>query len=515
MPFRKKALSGISSCLPCDDLLEAADRLGDRHVRARGAGELFGDEERLREEALDLARALDGQLVLVGELVDAEDRDDVLQLLVALQDLLDFVGHAEVVIAEDVGLEDRGGRVERVDGRVDAFFGDRAGQGGSRVEVGEDGRGGRVGVVIGGHVDRLDRGDGSALGRGDALLQLAHLGLQRRLVTNLRGHPPEQRGDLGAGLDEAKDVVDEQQHVLTLVAEVFGHRQAGEGDAHARAGRLVHLAEYEHRLVEHARLLHLQPQVVALTRALADAAERRQAAVLLGEVVDQLLDQDGLADARATEQPDLAALGVRGEQVDDLDARLEHLRCRRQILDARGVLVDATARRVGRQRLAEVDRLAEQVEDPTERDLAHGHGDRATRVDHLGAARQAVGRVHRDGAHAVVTEMLLDLAHEHAFACAGADALGLLLRCGGGASDGDRVVDLRQALGEDGLDHDALDLLDTPDVLLGGGSVPRRLRGGRICGDAGIHLCSILLFFIYSRFGVRSGTTAPLAGCLS
>jgi hypothetical protein len=64
-----------------------------------------------------------------------------------------------------------------------------------------------------------------------------------------------------------------------------------------------------------------------------DAAERRQAAVLLGEVVDELLDEDGLADAGAAEQADLAALGVGREQVDDLDARLEHLGGRREVLD--------------------------------------------------------------------------------------------------------------------------------------------------------------------------------------
>ena len=118
----------------------------------------FGDEERLGEEALDLARALHRELVLVGELVDAEDRDDVLELLVALQDLLDAVGDAEVVLAEDVGLEDRRGRVERVDGRVDAFFGDRPRERGGRVEVREHRRRRRVGVVVGGHVDRLHRG---------------------------------------------------------------------------------------------------------------------------------------------------------------------------------------------------------------------------------------------------------------------------------------------------------------------------------------------------------------------
>ena len=163
-----------------------------------------------------------------------------------------------------------------------------------------------------GHVDRLDRGDRALAGRGDPLLQRAHLRGQGRLVADLRGHPAEQRGDLGAGLHEAEDVVDEQQHVLTLlIAEVLRHRQAGQRHAHAGSGRLVHLAEDEHRLVDDARLLHLEPEVVALTRALADAAERRQTAVLLGEVVDQLLDDDGLADAGAAEQADLAALGVR------------------------------------------------------------------------------------------------------------------------------------------------------------------------------------------------------------
>ena len=60
----------------------------------------------------------------------------------------------------------------------------------------------------------------------------------------------------------------------------------------------------------------------------------------------------------------------------------------------------------------EVDRLAEQVEDPAQRALADGHGDRAAGVGDLHAARQAVGGVHRDAAHAVVAEVLLDLEHE-------------------------------------------------------------------------------------------------------
>ncbi len=123
-------------------------------------------------------------------------------------------------------------RVERVDRRVDAELGDRAVEHGRRVEVGEGGRRRRVGEVVGGHVDGLDRGDRAGLGRGDAFLHLAHVGGQRRLVAHGGGDPAEKRRHLGARLGEAEDVVDEEQHVgAGLVAELLGQRQAGQRDA--------------------------------------------------------------------------------------------------------------------------------------------------------------------------------------------------------------------------------------------------------------------------------------------
>src|SRR5687768_2377779 len=60
-------------------------------------------------------------------------------------------------------------------------------------------------------------------------------------------------------------------------------------------------------------------EVVAFAGALADAGEHAGAAVALGDVVDQLLDQHRFADPGAAEQADLAALGVGREQVDNLD----------------------------------------------------------------------------------------------------------------------------------------------------------------------------------------------------
>ena len=352
----------------------------------------------------------DGELVLVGELVDAEDRDDVLQVLVALEDLLHARRRVVVLVGDDPAAEGARGRVERVDGRVDALLDERAREHGRRVEVGERVRGRRVGEVVGRDVDRLHRGDRALARRGDPLLELPHLGGERRLVADGARHAAEERRDLGARLDEAEDVVDEEQHVLALVAEVLGHRQAGEADAEARARRLVHLAVAERDLVEHARLLHLDQEVVALARALADAREDRDAAVLLGDVVDQLLDQHRLADAGAAEEADLAAADVRRDQVDDLDARLEDLDLRgraRRTPAGRGGSASARASAGGA--VLAVDGLAEDVQDAAERDLADRHRDRRAGVDDVDPAGEAVGRVHRDRAHPVVAEVLLHL----------------------------------------------------------------------------------------------------------
>src|SRR6185295_8993740 len=102
-----------------------------------------------------------------------------------------------------------------------------------------------------------------------------------------------------------------------------------------RAGRLVHLAVDQSHRVEDARFLELEIEVVALTSSLAHTAEDRPAAVAFLHVVDQLLNHDRLADARAAEEADLAALDERRDQVDHLDAGLEQLRLRLEVDELR------------------------------------------------------------------------------------------------------------------------------------------------------------------------------------
>ena len=45
--------------------------------------------------------------------------------------------------------------------------------------------------------------------------------------------------------------------------------------------------------------------------------------MIFGDVVDQLLDQDGFTDTRTGEEAGLATLGEWGNQVNDLDTCLE------------------------------------------------------------------------------------------------------------------------------------------------------------------------------------------------
>jgi len=303
--------------------------------------------------------------------------------------------------------------------------------------------------------------------RGDALLELAHLVREVRLVADGGGHASQQGGDLGARLGEPEDVVDEQQDVLALdVAEVLRHGQGGQGDAQASPGRLVHLAEHERGLVEDAGLLHLHDEVVALTGALADAREDGDAAVFLRDALDHLLDEDGLADPGAAEQADLASEHVGGEQVDDLDARLEHLGLRLELVERRGLAVDGPALGdLEHLALLEIQALADDVEDVALGHVAHGDRDRTARVHHPRPADQAVGRLQRDGPHEVVAEVLGDLERH---------LRGGLLPTHGREAQGrrERVVHLRDAVWRE------LDVDDRPDHPRHPADVLARLRAG-------------------------------------
>src|SRR5260370_24081753 len=95
------------------DRLERGNRVLDRHEHPGYPGELLGHEHRLGQEPLDPPRPLDQDLVLLGQFVDAEDRDDVLQFLVPLEDPLYLARDIVVFLPDILRVQDPRRRVER------------------------------------------------------------------------------------------------------------------------------------------------------------------------------------------------------------------------------------------------------------------------------------------------------------------------------------------------------------------------------------------------------------------
>mmetsp|Transcript_1894 Transcript_1894/g.4937 ORF Transcript_1894/g.4937 Transcript_1894/m.4937 type:complete len:420 (+) Transcript_1894:579-1838(+) len=286
--------------------------------------------------------------------------------------------------------------------------------------MGEGGGGRGVRQIVGGHVDGLHAGDGALLGGGDALLEAAQIGGQGGLVADGGGDAAQQRRHLRVGLREAEDVVHKQQHVLALeVTEVLGDGQAGERHAGAGTRGLVHLAVHQGALglvrlvaeLDHARLNHLVVQVVALAGALAHAGKHGETTVALGDVVDELHDEHGLADAGAAKQANLSAASVGRQQVHDLDAGHQHLLlC--GLLIKRGRLTMNGQVRLGHDGAALIHGLANHVHDAAEGLTAHRHRDGRAGAPHSLAAGQALGGLHGNGAHGVLTGMLCHLEDE-------------------------------------------------------------------------------------------------------
>merc|ERR1712055_1027887 len=222
--------------------------------------------------------------------------------------------------SDDVGVHDTGGGVEGVDSGVDATLGDTTGQDSGGVQVSESGGGGRVSQVVSGHIDGLHRGDGSLLGGGDPLLHATHVSGQGWLVTHSGGDTTKQSRHLGTSLCESEDVVNEEQHVLTLlVTEVLSNGQSSQSDTGTGAGGLVHLTVDKGDLgglvlqADDTSLNHLVVQIIALTGPLTHSSEHRVTTMSLGHVVNQLHDQDSLAHTSSTEETNLTSLGVRSQ----------------------------------------------------------------------------------------------------------------------------------------------------------------------------------------------------------
>src|SRR3984957_15090698 len=124
-----------------EDFGEAAHGVLALDVFAGLIGERLRDEHRLRQEALDAARARNDGLVVSGEFFHPEDCDDVLQVLVALQDCLHAARDVVVLLADDLRIQNSRGRAERIDCGENRLFENLAVERGDGIQMRESSRG--------------------------------------------------------------------------------------------------------------------------------------------------------------------------------------------------------------------------------------------------------------------------------------------------------------------------------------------------------------------------------------
>ena len=130
--------------------------------------------------------------------------------------------------------------------------------------------------------------------------------------------------------------------------------------------------------------------------------------MLLCDVVDQLLNQDGLAYTCTAEQTDLTALCIGADQVNDLDAGFQNVNRTLLLLIRRSRTMDFPLL-FGFNRLAFINRLAEKVEHTSQRFLTDRNTDGSAGILCLCAANQTVRGAHGNAACGVVTDMLRNL----------------------------------------------------------------------------------------------------------
>ena len=215
--------------------------------------------------------------------------------------------------------------------------------------------------------------------------------------------------------------------------------------------------------------------------------------MVLGHALNHFLDQHGLADACAAEQTDLAALYVRGEQIDDLHTGFEHLGLGLQLVECRRIAVDRPTFGDGNGlvRLL-VEDVAGHVEDMALGHVADRHGDRLAGIVHCGTTDKTVGRLQGDCTNGGIAEVLLDFQRNRVAA-----AFAFLLGAHVGQLNGQRVVDVGQmANREFNIDNRTLDT--------------RNASSGRLCSRLGSR-CGLIVSHMrsYSSF-LFSASALPM-----
>jgi len=161
-------------------------------------------------------------------------------------------------------------------------------------------------------------------------------------------------------------------------------------------------------------LNHLKVKVISLTGSLSDSSKDRVTSVVHGNVVNQLHDNDSLADSGSTKEANLSSLGVRGKEVHHLDSSDENLTLGGLVNEGGGLSVEGGVLPLagGKDGPLLVHGLADDVQDAAEGLGTHGHLDGRSGVGAALASHEALGGLHGNAADGVLSQVLGNLQDE-------------------------------------------------------------------------------------------------------
>ena len=122
------------------DFFKASDGVGQRGDFSSFAGEDFGDQERLGQEAFDTSSATHDCLVFLAQFVNPENRDDVLEFAIPLEGALNASCDVVMPLTDNRWIENPRVGGQWIDRRVNPFFGDGSLEVDKRIELSESGR---------------------------------------------------------------------------------------------------------------------------------------------------------------------------------------------------------------------------------------------------------------------------------------------------------------------------------------------------------------------------------------
>jgi hypothetical protein len=162
---------------------------------------------------------------------------------------------------------------------------------------------------------------------------------------------------------------------------------------------------------------HFKPEVVTFTGTLAYTGENGYTGVLNGDVSDELLHRNRLANTCTTEETNLSTLEVWAEEVNNLDTGFENFRLGSEVFECRCIAVDWRCL-LSVCWTTLIDWATENVENTSKGCRSNRNGDWLTRVIGRITADETVRGVHCDTTNEVVAEVLSDFDDQRVAATA-------------------------------------------------------------------------------------------------